>query len=150
MRRAPQGFIMEVLIAASRWEKREEGVQAMAQHQATGRLDFEQLRRAEEQRDLDAMLDLYADDAEVRIVNRATPPSSPYVLRGKEEIGEYLRDVFGREMTHSIENEVVGEDRLAFNVACEYPDGTRVLASENMQLRDGKVVRQVEVVAWDE
>ena len=122
----------------------------MAQQQATGKLDFEQLRRAEEQRDLDAMLDLYADDAEVRIVNRNTPPSSPYVLRGKEAIAEYLKDVFGREMTHSIENEVVGEDRLAFNVACQYSDGTRVLASENIEVRDGKVVRQVEVVAWDE
>ena len=93
---------------------------------------------------------LYAEDAEIHIVNRNTPPSSPYVLRGKEAIAEYLRDVFGRDMRHSIENEVVGEDRLAFNVACEYPDGTRVLASENLEVRDGKVVRQVEVVAWDE
>jgi ketosteroid isomerase-like protein len=122
----------------------------MAEQQATGQLDFEVLRRAQEQRDLDAMLDLYADDAEMRIVNRNTPPSSPYVVRGKEAIAEYLRDVFGRDMSHSIENEVVGEDRVAFNVACEYPDGTRVLASENLEVRDGKVVRQVEVVAWDE
>jgi ketosteroid isomerase-like protein len=122
----------------------------MAEQQATGQLDFEVLRRAQEQRDLDAMLDLYADDAEMRIVNRNTPPSSPYVVRGKEAIAEYLKDVFGRDMSHSIENEVVGEDRVAFNVACEYPDGTRVLASENLEVRDGKVVRQVEVVAWDE
>ena len=122
----------------------------MTEPKVTGKLDFEDLRRAQDQRDLNAMLDFYADGAELSIFNRNTPPSSPYVLRVKEEIAEYLRDVFGREMTHSIENEVVGEDRLAFNVACEYPDGTRVLASENMQLRDGKVVRQVEVVAWDE
>ncbi len=122
----------------------------MAEQQATGKLDFEELRRAQEQRDLDAMLDLYADDAEIRIVNHNTPPSSPYVLRGKEAIAEYLRDVFGRDMSHSIENEVVGEERVAFNVACEYPDGTRVFASENLEVRDGKVVRQVEVVAWDQ
>jgi ketosteroid isomerase-like protein len=122
----------------------------MTEQRVTGKLDFEDLRRAQEQRDLDAMLDLYAEDAEIHIVNRNTPPSSPYVLRGKEAIAEYLRDVFGRDMSHSIENEVVGEDRLAFNVACEYPDGTRVLASENLEVRDGKVVRQVEVVAWDE
>jgi ketosteroid isomerase-like protein len=122
----------------------------MDEQQVTGKLDFEDLRRAQEQRDLDAMLNLYADDAEIHIVNRSTPPSSPHVLRGKEAIAEYLRDVFGREMSHSIENEVVGENRLAFNVACEYPDGTRVLASENMEVHDGKVVRQVEVVAWDE
>ena len=96
------------------------------------------------------MLDLYAEDAEIRIVNRNTPPSSPYVLRGKEEIAEYLRDVFSRDMSHSIENEIVGDDRLAYNVAYEYPDGPRVLASENLEMRHGKVVRQVEVVAWDE
>jgi hypothetical protein len=26
-------------------------------------------------------------------------------------------------------NEVIGENRVAFNEACEYPDGTRVLAA---------------------
>jgi ketosteroid isomerase-like protein len=122
----------------------------MTEQRSAGKIDFEVLRRAEEQRDLDAMLELYADDAEVRIVDRSTPPSSPHVLRGKGEIAEYLRDVFGREMSHNIENEVVGEDRVAFNVACEYPDGTRVLAAQNLDVRDGKIVRQVDVVAWDE
>jgi ketosteroid isomerase-like protein len=122
----------------------------MTEQKSTTKLDFEVLRRAGEQRDPDAMLELYADDAEVRIVDRNTPPSSPRVLRGKEEIAEYLRDVFGRDMTHTIENEVAGEDRVAFNVACEYPDGTRVLAAQNLEVRDGKIVREVEVVAWDE
>ena len=120
------------------------------QQAAGGKLDFEALRRAEEQHDLDAMLDLYADDAEIRIINRNTPPSSPYVLRGKEEIAEYLKDVFSRDMKHRVENEVVGENRLAFNVDCEYPDGMRVLAAETAEVRDGKIVRQIEVVAWDE
>jgi ketosteroid isomerase-like protein len=122
----------------------------MTEQKSAAKLDFEVLRRAGEQRDPDAMLELYADDAEVRIVDRNTPPSSPHVLRGKNEIAEYLRDVFGRDMTHTIENEVVGEDRVAFNVACEYPDGTRVLAAQSLEVRDGKIVREVEVVAWDE
>jgi ketosteroid isomerase-like protein len=113
-------------------------------------IDFEALRRAQEQRDLDTMLTFYADDAEMLIVNRATPPSSPHTLRGKEKIAQYLGDVFGREMSHRIENEVLGEERVAFNVACEYPDGVKVLSSEILDVRDGKIVRQVEVVAWDE
>jgi ketosteroid isomerase-like protein len=113
-------------------------------------LDFEALRRAQEQRDPDSMLSFYAEDAEIVIINRNTPPSSPFELHGKEEISEYLRDVFGRDLTHRIEQEVVGEDRIAYNVACEYPYGTRVLAAENLEVRDGKIVRQVEVVAWDE
>jgi hypothetical protein len=118
--------------------------------QAPGGLDFEALRRAIEGRDADTLVGFYAEEAEVRTVNKNATPSSPQVLRGKEEISEYLRDVCGREMTHRVENEVVGEDRVSFNEACEYPDGTRVLGAQTLELRDGKVVRQVNVEAWDE
>ena len=112
--------------------------------------DFEAMRRAIEGLDAEALVGLYADDAELRIVNKSTTPSSPREVRGKEEISEYLRDVCGRAMTHHIHNEVVGEDRVAFQEACEYPDGTKVLAATTLDLRGGKVVRQVNVEAWDE
>jgi ketosteroid isomerase-like protein len=113
-------------------------------------LDVGALRQAAEAKDADSMLELYADDAEYVRVDRNSTPSSPMTLRGKDEISEYLRDVFGRDMTHSIENEVVGEDRASFNWACEYSDGTKVLAAETVELRDGMIVRQVSVQAWDE
>ena len=51
------------------------------------------------------------------------------ILRGKEAIAEYCRDVFGRDMTHRIESEVVEADRAAFDWACEYANGTKVLAA---------------------
>jgi nuclear transport factor 2 (NTF2) superfamily protein len=124
--------------------------ETMAERAAAGSLDLEALRRAAEGKDPEAMLSLYADDAEYVRVDRNNTPSSPMALRGKEEVGEYLRDVFSREMTHRIENEVVGEDRAAFNWACEYPDGTKVLAAETVELREGMIVRQVSVQAWDE
>jgi hypothetical protein len=123
---------------------------AMTEHRSAGGLDFEAMRRAIEQLDADLLTSLYADDAELHIVNRYTTPSSPYVLRGKEEITEHLRDVCGRAMTHRVENEVIGEDRVAFNEACEYPDGVRVLAATTLDVRNGKVVRQVNIEAWDE
>ena len=113
-------------------------------------LDFEVMRRAIEQLDPDLLVSLYADEAEMRTVNRYTTPSSPKVLKGKEEITEHLRDVCGRAMTHRIENEVVGKDRVAFNEACEYPDGTRVLCAATLEESDGKIIRQVNVEAWDE
>ncbi len=72
------------------------------------------------------------------------------MLRGKEEISEYLREVCAREMTHRVENEVVGEKRIAFNEVCEYPDGTRVLTATTLEVRGGKIARQVSVEAWDE
>lgn len=121
----------------------------MTEQKSAGGLDFETLRRAREQRDADLLLSLYADDAEVRVVDRSTPPSSPRVLRGEEAV-EFWRDVCGREMTHRIEDEVIGEGRVAFNEACEYPDGTKVLAAETLEVRDGKIVRETIVQAWDE
>jgi ketosteroid isomerase-like protein len=117
--------------------------------QKTG-FDFEALRRGVEQLDAELLISLYADDAEVQIVNRYTTPSSPRKLHGNQEIAEYLRDVCGRAMTHRIENEVVGENRVAFNEACEYPDGTKVFCAATLEVRDGKISRQVNVEAWDE
>ena len=118
--------------------------------QTSGGLDFETLRRAIEERDAETLVGFYADDAELRIVNKNTPPSSRRELHGKEEISEYLRDVCGREMTHRIGDEVVDENRVAFIEACEYPDGTKVLTAMTLEVQDGKVVRQVNVEAWDE
>ena len=117
--------------------------------QTSGGLDFEAMRRAIGQLDAEALVGLYADEAQIRVVNKNTTPSSPFELRGKEAIGSYLRDVCEREMTHRVENEVLGEGRVAFQEACEYPDGVRVLGAETLEVRDGKIVRQVNVEAWD-
>jgi hypothetical protein len=111
----------------------------MVEQKSARAFDFESMRRAIEQLDADLLTSLYY-----------STPSSPRELHGKEEIAEHLRDVCGRAMTHRVENEVIGEDRVAFNEACEYPDGTRVLAAMTLEVRDGKVVRQVNVEAWDE
>ena len=59
-------------------------------------LDFEAMRRAIEESDYDSLVSFYADDAELRMVNKNSTPSSPMVLSGKEEISELLCDVCGR------------------------------------------------------
>jgi hypothetical protein len=122
----------------------------MSEQQTAGSFDFEELRRAIEQSDAESLISFYADDAELTTVNRNATPSSPEVLRGKEEIAEYLRDICARDMIHRVENEVLGRDRIAFNEACEYSDGPRVLAAATLDVRDGQIVRQVNVEAWDE
>ena len=122
----------------------------MTEQQTAGGIDFEALKRAIEQSDANSLTSFYAEEAEMLTVNRNSTPSSPEVLRGKEAIAEYLADVCSRDMTHRVENEVVGQDRIAFNEACEYPDGLRVLAAATLDVRDGQVVRQVNVEAWDE
>jgi hypothetical protein len=113
-------------------------------------LDFEAMRRAIEESDYDALVSFYADNAELRMVNKNSTPSSPMVLQGKEEISEMLRDVCGRAMTHHVEDEVVGENRVAYSEACEYPDGLKVLTASTLDLQDGMIVRQTNIEAWDE
>ncbi|MGW0824567.1 nuclear transport factor 2 family protein [Streptomyces sp. NPDC002845] len=112
--------------------------------------DTETLRRGIEQHDASTLLSLYADDAEMRLVDRESQPSHPKVLHGRNEIRELLSDVYGRDMTHKLEQCVVQGDHVAFTEACEYPDGTKVLASSMMSLRDGKIVDHTLLQAWDE
>lgn len=122
----------------------------MTEQASTGTFDFEALREAVEHRDADALCSLYADDAELRIVNKSTTPSFSSLLVGRYAIAGYLDDVCGWAMSHRIEREVIGEGRVAFNEECEYPDGTRVLCAVTLEIEDGRIVRQVNVEAWDE
>ncbi|MCS0602603.1 nuclear transport factor 2 family protein [Streptomyces sp. LP11] len=118
---------------------------------ATGSaFDAETLRRGIEGNTGNTLLALYADDAEIRVVDHANQPSHPTVLRGRGQIAEMLDDIYGRDMTHKLEQCVVEGDRAAFSEACEYADGTRVLAESMVVLRDGKITEQLIIQAWDE
>ena len=82
---------------------------------------------------------------------RLHPPSNPYELRGKDQIAEFQRRIFARDMKHRHEREVVGVNRVASHVACEYPSGERLLDAMVLELDDSvKIVRHLEVQAWGE
>jgi ketosteroid isomerase-like protein len=118
----------------------------------TARRSFDRgaFRRAVEERDAAALLGLYAEDAEFQVVDSNDQPSQPRIIRGRQAIGDYLADVCGRDMTHTIERLVVSADHAAFLQACRYPAGGRVLCAAVLDLRDGLIVRQSGVQAWDE
>jgi hypothetical protein len=121
----------------------------MPQRKSGKGLDFETLRLGIERCDPDLVLGLYAEDAELSIVNADAPQGVPFELRGKAEIAKYLRAVFGQGATHRVEQEVFDEGRVTFREACEYPDGSLVGVATTLELRDGRIVRQVDVVAQD-
>ena len=112
-------------------------------------LDFEALRHAIEQCDLNLLPGFYAEDAHLSIVNADAQRSMPFELCGKGEIAKHLRAVYGQRASHRVERGVVGEDRVTFWEACEYPDGGRVRVETTLEIGDGKIVRQVDVVARD-
>jgi hypothetical protein len=122
----------------------------MTQQNPDRRLDLEILYLGIESCDPDLLLDFYADDARLSIVSTDTPHAPPFELHGKGEIAKHLRATFGQEATHRVERDAaVGEDRVTFREACEYADGGRVWVETTLELRDGKIVRQVDVVAID-
>jgi hypothetical protein len=109
----------------------------------TGSLDFEALRRAIERGDPDSMLDFYADDASVRVLNGGV---LWFELRGKGEVAKYLRAVYGRPAVHRVENEVLGEGLVIFEDSCEYPDGASTVVTTSMEVRGTEISRQVDAV----
>jgi hypothetical protein len=121
----------------------------MTQRRSGKGLNFEALRLAIERCDPDLLLGFYDEDAHLSIANAGFPKGSPFELRGKAEIAKHLRATFGQETSRRVEGEVVGEERVAFREACEYPDGSRVFVETTLEVRDGRIVRQVDVVAKD-
>ncbi|WP_155054124.1 nuclear transport factor 2 family protein [Streptomyces blattellae] len=116
-----------------------------------GTFDSNALRQAIEGNNEQPLLSLYADDAELRIVDRNTQPSHPKVLHGRDEIAEMLADVYSRDIkTHRLERCVVQGDDVAFSESCEYSDGVRVLSESMVSLRNGKIAEQTMIQAWDE
>jgi len=114
-----------------------------------GELDFEALRLCIERRDPDRMLGFYAEDVELSIFNAGTPQTSAFELRGKAEIAKHLRAAYGQKASHRVERVTVDEGRATFREACEYPDGSRVLVETTLEVRDGKIVRQMDSLVKD-
>lgn len=108
------------------------------------------LRQATEGRDAATLLSLYADDAEMRVIDRLHPPSRPLELHGKEAIGAYLADICGRAMTHRIEDDLTVGDHWSYAQNCAYPDGTRVLCMASVTTDGNKITQQTNVQVWDE
>jgi ketosteroid isomerase-like protein len=117
---------------------------------ATAPFDFATLKRALERSDAAAVIGLYAEEAEMTIVDRNRPPSAPMRLVGRPAIAEFWRDVCARDMTHAVGDEVITPSRAAFVERCAYPDGCHVMSAMTLELRDGRIIRHLTVQAWDE
>ncbi|MGW0996784.1 nuclear transport factor 2 family protein [Streptomyces sp. NPDC002520] len=118
---------------------------------ATGStFDTETLRRGIEGNTGNTLLALYADKAEILIIDRDSQPSHPKILQGRGQIAELLDDLYSRDMTHHLDQCVIEGNRAAFTESCEYEDGTRVLAESMITLENGKIARQILIQAWDE
>jgi ketosteroid isomerase-like protein len=111
--------------------------------------DLDAFKRAYEQWDIEALLEHYADDVELVQIDRDNPPSKPRVRQGKE----VFRGMFGHcaaaGVDVMVDNTIAGHDRAAATVTCRFPGGRTVIANSILELRDGRIVRERDVVAGD-
>jgi ketosteroid isomerase-like protein len=114
-------------------------------------LDLSALRSALEQRDAAAVTSLYADDAELVSVRRDAPPGSPAIIRGRRAIAAHFDDLLARDATHVVERAIGVPGTAAIVETCRYADGTHVLCMASFDVDTaGRIVRHLEVSAWDE
>src|SRR5436305_9831710 len=107
--------------------------------------DLDRFTRAAEERDAATQLSMYGPHAVVTIVDKISQPGSPRVLRTREEIKDWLEDINGREMTHTVKHRVLDATGGAYTEACRYPDGTNVLCATVIELENGVISGQPEV-----
>ena len=106
--------------------------------------------RAIEGRDPQSLASMYAEDCEHVLINRNSPPGRPTVLRGRAAVAAMWQEVAGRDNTHRVESMVTSEDRIAWHVSCQNPDGTRVVAMGFVEIVNGLIQRESTIDCWDE
>jgi ketosteroid isomerase-like protein len=108
------------------------------------------LVKAIEAGDAESQIPLYADDAEVLVVDPHHPPRAPMTLRGKRAVAYWIRDICSVNMSHQVVDLVDGGDRVAFTEEGRYRDGARVLSTSTLSIRGGLIAKQRVVLVWDD
>lgn len=116
------------------------------------------IRRALEKKDIEALADLYDEQAVLEEISTLSPPSHPAKIEGREAILERLR----QEMLHDpvsgwtrqlesaeIVDLIETDDALAYTEVRTYAAGDKVIAQHLAHKRDGRIERERVVVAFD-
>lgn len=110
--------------------------------------DFDAYRTAVTGRDADRWASFYADDATWTEYRQADPPRAPHVMRGPQ-IPAFIRAVARQPLDLSFANEVIGDERAAYTLIVGLGGGKRIIENVIITHRDGRIVEQTEVEAWD-
>jgi ketosteroid isomerase-like protein len=117
--------------------------------QSATKFNVSEFARAYAEWDIDALLDLYADDVALIQLDRDHPPSAPRVRHGKEMFKGMFEHCAAAGVKATVENALTRDDRAAATVTCEFPGGRKVVANGIFELRDGRIVRERQVLSGD-
>ena len=106
-------------------------------------------KRAYESWDIEALLGLYADDVELIQIDRDNPPSSPRTRHGQDVLKGMLEHCAGAGVVATVDNTIADGERAAATITCAFPGGRKVLANAILELEDGRIVRELDVLSGD-
>jgi ketosteroid isomerase-like protein len=109
----------------------------------------ETLKRGYEEWDIEALLGLYAEDFELVQIDRDHPPSAPRALRGTDVLRGMLEHCAAAGVKATVDNSVAGEERAAATITCEFPGGRKVVSNAILEIEDGRIVRELDVLSGD-
>jgi hypothetical protein len=111
--------------------------------------DVATFKRTYEEWDVEALLSLYADDVELIQIDRDNTPSAPRSRHGREVLRGMFEHCAKAGVVATVENTVADERRAAATITCRFPGGRRVLANAILDLEDGRIVRELDVLSGD-
>jgi SnoaL-like protein len=117
--------------------------------ETTTTFDVATFKRAYEEWNIEALLALYADELELIQIDRDNPPSSPRTRHGREVLRGMLEHCSGAGVAATVENTVADGQRAAATITCAFPGGRKVLANAILELEDGRIVRELDVLSGD-
>ena len=105
------------------------------------RFDLDGLSYAVGARNAGYQLALYADDAEVEIVDADDPAVPIRVLRGKSDIREWLDSMSSGAVRYQVTDAEAHQNQLRFTEECLYPDGSDLRYECRAELYRGRITR---------
>ena len=117
--------------------------------ETTTSFEVAQFKEAYEAWDIEALVALYADEPELVQIDRDNPPSAPRTRHGRDVLRGMLQHCAGAGVVVTVENGVADEQRAAATITCEFPGGRKVLANAILELEDGRIVRELDVLSGD-
>jgi ketosteroid isomerase-like protein len=112
-------------------------------------LDLAEFKRAYEAWDVEALLDLYSADVELVQIDRDNPPSAPRIRHGKDVFRGMFEHCAAAGVEATVDNPVAADGRAAVTVTCTFPNGRKVLANGILEIENGRIVREHDVLAGD-
>jgi hypothetical protein len=110
--------------------------------------DIDGFKRAFEAGEPEKILQFYSPDLEHVEIDQDAPPASQRTT-GFDEISQAFEGIAQAGMPLRMDNVVDGGDRAACTITVEFPDRRRLLSNTIFDLKDGKIVRQLDIQVSD-